>query len=311
MITGPTGCCRTISRSELARTRRRGESGRARATPRRSRCCATASSGLEVYVLRRVATMAFASGMHVFPGGTVDPRDLDHDTGWVGPPPSAWAARFGVDEARARGLVLAAVRETFEESGVLLAGAAAGPRSDPAGGRRHERRRLGGRPAGADRPDARRSRRCSSGAVSSCGPTCCAAWARWITPEFEPRRYDTAFFVAAVPTGQRTRDVGGEADRVAWVRPRPRSRAGRRRRAHAAADRGGARRAGRARLASTTCCARPTTATITTIMPQAGARRRGARRRAARRAGVRPMTPGPAGRSPSGRPACSRRTRDR
>jgi hypothetical protein len=45
------------------------------------------------------------------------------------------------------------------------------------------------------------------------------AWARWITPEFEPRRYDTWFFVAQLPAGQRTRDVGGEADRVAWVRP--------------------------------------------------------------------------------------------
>src|SRR5207249_4547086 len=44
-------------------------------------------------------------------------------------------------------------------------------------------------------------------------------WAHWITPELEPKRFDTRFFVAALPTGQRTRDVGGEADRVAWVRP--------------------------------------------------------------------------------------------
>jgi hypothetical protein len=43
-------------------------------------------------------------------------------------------------------------------------------------------------------------------------------WAHWITPEFEPRLYDTRFFVAALPAGQRPRDVGGEADRVAWVR---------------------------------------------------------------------------------------------
>src|SRR5206468_10315958 len=44
-------------------------------------------------------------------------------------------------------------------------------------------------------------------------------WAHWITPEVEPKRFDTRFFVAALPSGQRTRDVGGEADRVAWVRP--------------------------------------------------------------------------------------------
>ncbi len=44
-------------------------------------------------------------------------------------------------------------------------------------------------------------------------------WAHWITPEVEPRRYDTRFFVAELPAGQRTRDVGGEADQVAWMRP--------------------------------------------------------------------------------------------
>ena len=46
-----------------------------------------------------------------------------------------------------------------------------------------------------------------------------ATWAHWITPEFEPRRYDTRFFVAAMPPGQRTRDVSGEADTVVWMTP--------------------------------------------------------------------------------------------
>ena len=45
------------------------------------------------------------------------------------------------------------------------------------------------------------------------------AWAHWITPEFEPRRYDTRFFVAALPAGQVTRDVTSESDQVAWMRP--------------------------------------------------------------------------------------------
>ena len=44
-------------------------------------------------------------------------------------------------------------------------------------------------------------------------------WARWITPVVEPRRFDTRFFAAALPAGQRTRDVGGEASEVAWVAP--------------------------------------------------------------------------------------------
>lgn len=46
-----------------------------------------------------------------------------------------------------------------------------------------------------------------------------AAWARWITPAFEPRRYDTWFFVAVLPEGQRTRNVSTEADRTVWIRP--------------------------------------------------------------------------------------------
>ena len=46
------------------------------------------------------------------------------------------------------------------------------------------------------------------------------AWAHWITPAFEPRRYDTRFFVAVLPEGQQTRDVSGESDAVAWMRPR-------------------------------------------------------------------------------------------
>jgi hypothetical protein len=42
-------------------------------------------------------------------------------------------------------------------------------------------------------------------------------WAHWITPEWSSRRFDTRFFVASVPAGQQARDVGGEADHVAWL----------------------------------------------------------------------------------------------
>jgi 8-oxo-dGTP pyrophosphatase MutT (NUDIX family) len=44
-------------------------------------------------------------------------------------------------------------------------------------------------------------------------------WSRWITPEFEPRRYDTSFFLARLPDGERPADPSGEADRAEWVRP--------------------------------------------------------------------------------------------
>ena len=81
-----------------------------------------AAGSLEVYLLRRHVDMAFAAGMCVFPGGGVDPRDFDHQIGWVGPSAAEWGALMGVEESLARALVCAAVRETFEESGVLLAG---------------------------------------------------------------------------------------------------------------------------------------------------------------------------------------------
>ncbi len=49
-------------------------------------------------------------------------------------------------------------------------------------------------------------------------------FAHWITPEVEPQRFDTRFFVAALPAGQVCRDVGGEADPRLWVRPGRRAR---------------------------------------------------------------------------------------
>jgi len=169
--------------------------------------------GVEVYLLRRHLAMAFAAGMYAFPGGTVDVRDRDHAVAWAGPNVADWAARLSCDESEARALVCAAVRETFEESGVLLAGPA--PDSvvvDTTGpGWERDRVALVDRTLGfADFLDRR-------GLVLR--SDLLAPWAHWITPEFEPRRYDTRFFVAALPAGQRTRDVSGEADQVRWIRP--------------------------------------------------------------------------------------------
>src|SRR4051794_20159377 len=85
-------------------------------------------SGVEACLLRRVTTMAFAAGMHVFPGGGVDPADAEEPgpngpADWVGPSPQSWTSVLDAEPGLARALVCAAVRETFEESGVLLAGA--------------------------------------------------------------------------------------------------------------------------------------------------------------------------------------------
>jgi 8-oxo-dGTP pyrophosphatase MutT (NUDIX family) len=170
--------------------------------------------GPEAYLLRRTTTMAFAAGMFVFPGGSVDPRDSElPDAAWAGPPPRDWAAPLSADDALSRALVCAAVRETFEESGVLLAG----PAPDSLVADTSEADWEVDRLALLDRSLSLAGMLARRGLVLRADLL--RAWAHWITPEVEPRRYDTRFFVAAMPAGQRTRDVGGEADRVEWRRP--------------------------------------------------------------------------------------------
>lgn len=170
------------------------------------------AAGPEAYLLRRVRGMAFAAGMTVFPGGAVDPRDADAEIGWVGPPPERWAAAFDADEPLARALVCAAVRETFEESGVLLAGPSAGEVCGTEGpGWEADRVALERRAVSLAELLARRGLLLRADLLRP--------WAHWVTPAGEPRRYDTRFFVAALPAGQATRDVTSEADVVEWVRP--------------------------------------------------------------------------------------------
>lgn len=191
-----------------------------RVAPVRARDAATValfragrSGGIQVYLLRRKATMAFAAGAYVFPGGSVDPRDTDQAVAWAGPSPAEWGRVFHADEAVARGLVCAAVRETFEESGVLLAGPGPDSVVDDTTGDDWEADRL----ALIDRSLSFAEFLSRRGLVLR--TDLLKAWAHWITPEVEARRYDTRFFVAVLPEGQRTRDVGGEADRVVWQRP--------------------------------------------------------------------------------------------
>ncbi len=172
------------------------------------------TAGLEVYLLRRTRGMPFAGGMTAYPGGGVDPRDGDTEIAWAGPPPAAWAAAFGGDERTARELVCAAVRETFEEAGVLLAGSPDGGDvvPDVSGEDWEEQRRaLLDRDLSLAELLARRGLVLRSDLLRP--------FAHWITPPAEPRRYDTKFFVAALPAGQHARDVSGEADEASWLQP--------------------------------------------------------------------------------------------
>jgi 8-oxo-dGTP pyrophosphatase MutT (NUDIX family) len=155
--------------------------------------------GLETWMLTRVREMAFAGGMSVFPGGRVD--EADADLPFVAGTLDGLADRFGCDESLARALVGAAVRETFEETGVLLTV----PRADLADARDDVE---AGRIAFGDLLLEHDLHIDASGV---------RAWSRWVTPPGETRRYDTRFFVAALPDGAHAQDVTSESLHASWV----------------------------------------------------------------------------------------------
>jgi 8-oxo-dGTP pyrophosphatase MutT (NUDIX family) len=156
-------------------------------------------AGVETWLLNRVPQMAFAAGVSVFPGGRVEPADADLP--WSGRSARDLAARFGCEEVLARALVGAAVRETFEETGVLL--------TSPPGD------------LGDVSPDVESGRLGFGDLLRAHGLAVDAdavrPWARWITPDGEVRRYDTRFFVAALPEGATAIDLTSESLTAEWV----------------------------------------------------------------------------------------------
>ncbi|MCW2525926.1 MAG: hydrolase [Pseudonocardiales bacterium] len=167
--------------------------------------------GLETWMLRRVRQMAFAGGMSVFPGGAVDASDAAAEVPWVGDEPTAVAARFVCSLKEARASLVAATRETFEETGVLLtrpfpSGEAfsVGPLSDL-------------RRAVENRETNFATMLVTAGL--SVDANLIRPWAHWITPPQESRRFDTHFYVALLPEGVEAQADSGEAVHAEWVRP--------------------------------------------------------------------------------------------
>jgi len=150
--------------------------------------------GVEAYLLRRTRELDFAPGACVFPGGSVDEQDADPQIAWTGPEPAEFAGQLGTSPARARALICAAVRETFEEAGVLLAGPSPTALVEDSPALARDRHSL---LEGSTSFGELLSRRGLMLRADLLTP-----WARWITPEASPRRYDTWFFAAALPPGQ-------------------------------------------------------------------------------------------------------------
>ncbi|MCU1452251.1 MAG: hypothetical protein JWN46_397 [Acidimicrobiales bacterium] len=173
--------------------------------------------GLEVFMLRRNLNSDFVGGAYVFPGGAVDPDDRGSDLEALceGRTDAEASARLDVTRG---GLAfwVAAVREAFEEAGVLLA-------YGPAGAIVH-----------LDHPE-HVARWVEHRRAVDCGDRrlvdVCAEeglrlavdgmhyFGHWITPEGAPRRYDTRFFVAAEPPGQTPLHDDHEVIANTWIRP--------------------------------------------------------------------------------------------
>jgi len=177
--------------------------------------------GVEVCMLRRNLASEFVAGAYVFPGGSVDPADRGE---------AAEELCRGLSDARASeflgidsgGLAfwVAALRECFEEAGVLLAqprDAADGTQlldtSDPAERARFEAHRLEINEGRAGLLEV-----CRAESLVLAADTVHYV-SHWITPELAPKRFDTRFFVTAAPPGQVAHHDEGETIATIWVRP--------------------------------------------------------------------------------------------
>jgi len=170
---------------------------------------------LEVLMVRRSLESNFVSGAYVFPGGALDPSDADAEPLCTGRTDAVASALLKVDRG---GLAywVAALRECFEEAGVLLAYRADGALlsfGDP-----DEERRF------VEYRRALNTGELSLGALCERESLTLACdrvfyFAHWITPEGGPRRYDTRFFVAPAPPGQRPVHDAAETIASMWVRP--------------------------------------------------------------------------------------------
>ncbi len=161
-----------------------------------------AAGGFEIFMVKRHAKSGFMAGAYVFPGGTLD--DADH--GWArvsGRDGVQAAALLGeLDPVKSLALHVAAIRETFEEAGVLLADCATDVDLEEARTRLND---------GAD------FRALAEEHGLTLRADLLTPWSRWVTPTIERRRYDARFFLARAPGEQRAAHDRIEVTEGAWL----------------------------------------------------------------------------------------------
>ncbi|MFO1408467.1 MAG: NUDIX domain-containing protein [Steroidobacteraceae bacterium] len=175
---------------------------------------------LETLLMRRRATLGFLGGMWVFPGGRMEASDASpgaaaraHRSTATGRHGLLDADGRPLDDDVALGYAHAACREAFEEAGVLLARDAAGRPcgAELAGRLAPERARVTAEPTAFVRMLEAHDLRLDVDAL--------CYWSHWITPSAEPKRFDTRFFVAALPDGQHASADLSELTEHRWISP--------------------------------------------------------------------------------------------
>lgn len=171
-----------------------------------------ATRGLEVFLIKRHGLSDVLGGAYVFPGGKVDSSDAELDIA-AHLDQSAEQLHAGLNEPdldglTAAGIYVAALREAFEETGVLFAQGADSAFAAQATALLREGRAF-------DEVTATMALRLNASQL--------APWSRWITPlvpSVSSKRFDTRFFVAAVPPGQQATHDNHEATESVWLSPR-------------------------------------------------------------------------------------------
>ena len=171
-----------------------------------------ARDGMEVFLLKRHGLSDVLGGAYVFPGGKVDALDAELDmAAHLDQSPQALHATLnepGIDTLTAASLYVAALREAFEESGVLFAENVSAARTAQASALLREGHAF-------DEVLALLALRLQTRSV--------LPWSRWITPKLASvsnKRFDTRFFVSAVPADQTARHDNHEATESVWLSPR-------------------------------------------------------------------------------------------
>ena len=170
------------------------------------------NAGVEIFLLKRHGLSDVLGGAYVFPGGKVDRLDAELDMdAHIDQPLHALHATLNepdIDALTAAGLYVAAVREAFEESGILFAQGATHDHASRATALLREGHAF-------DEVLAQMQLRLQTRSL--------APWSRWITPKLSSvmtKRFDTRFFVSEVPLDQIAKHDNHEATESIWLTPR-------------------------------------------------------------------------------------------